>query len=82
MKQTKEEPIIYKVQLLEGLIEKQQGLLETANRIIDMKTRLVELCEEETAIYRRENQRLKIMFIASLITIITVSSVLVLSLLL
>lgn len=78
----KQDPIVYKIEVLEGLIQRQQGLLETSNRIIDMKTRLVELCEEEAAIYRRENQRLKIMFIASLITIITVSSVLILSLLL
>ena len=81
MKQTKEEPIIYKVQLLEGLIEKQQGLIETSNRIIDMKTRLVELCEEETEIYRRENATLKMMCGAAFLTIISLSIVLILSLL-
>jgi len=65
-----EQDLIYKVELLEGLIERQQGLIETSNRIIDMKTRLVELCEEETAIYRRENATLKVMCVGAFITVI------------
>jgi len=60
-----EQDLIYKVELLEGLIERQEGLLETSNRIIDMKNRLVELCEEETELYKKENKRLIRMLIVS-----------------
>jgi hypothetical protein len=54
-----EEAIVYKVQLLEELSERQQRLLGIANEIIEMKTRLVELCEREIEIHRRENLRLQ-----------------------
>ena len=54
-----EEAIVYKVQLLEELSERQQRLLGIANEIIEMKTRLVELCEREIEIHRRENSRLQ-----------------------
>jgi len=54
-----EEPIVYKVQLLEDLVARQEKLLTTAREIIDGKSRLIELCELETDIYRRENVRLQ-----------------------
>lgn len=53
-----EEAIVYKVQLLEELSERQQRLLGIANEIIDGKNRLIELCELEIELYRRENKRL------------------------
>jgi len=53
-----EEAIVYKVQLLEELSERQQRLLGIANEIIDGKNRLIELCELEIDLYRRENKRL------------------------
>ena len=54
-----EEAIVYKVQLLEEQSERQQRLLGIANEIIELKTRLVELCEREIEIHRRENLRLQ-----------------------
>ena len=53
-----EEAIVYKVQLLEELAQKQERLLEIANEIIDDKNRLIELCELETDLYKRQNKRL------------------------
>jgi hypothetical protein len=57
--QDQEEPIVYKVQLLEDLVVRQEKLLTTAREIIDGKSRLIELCELETDIYKRENVRLQ-----------------------
>lgn len=65
-----EEPIVYKVQLLEELSERQQKLLETANEIIAGKNRLIELCELETDLYRTQNKRLSRMLIVSTIGLI------------
>jgi|694.fasta_scaffold154074_6 hypothetical protein len=57
---TPEENIIYKIQLLEELVESQERLLTSANTIINMKTRLVELCEQEIELYKRKNSRLQV----------------------
>lgn len=60
MKQeNQEEAIVHQVQLLEDLVQRQQRLIGTATEIIDMKSRLIELCEEETEIYRADNKRLR-----------------------
>jgi hypothetical protein len=59
------EPIVYKVELLEELIERQQRLLTIANEIIDGKNRLIELCELEIELHRRENKRLRTSLIIS-----------------
>ena len=72
-----EQDIFYKVHLLEELIEDQSRLLNKSTEIIDMKNRLVELCEEETRIYKRENATLKTMCIVSFIVIVALSSVLI-----
>ena len=60
-----EEPIVYKVQLLEELSERQQRLLGIANEIIDGKNRLIELCEMEISMYKKENRRLRNSIIVS-----------------
>lgn len=65
MKQPKEEPIVYKVQLLEDLVGRQQKLLTTAREIIDGKNRIIELCKLETDLYRRENKKLTRLLIIS-----------------
>ena len=57
-KEQQEEPIVYKVQLLEDLVVRQEKLLTTAREIIDGKNRLIELCELETEIYKMQNKRL------------------------
>lgn len=57
-KEQQEEPIVYKVQLLEDLVARQEKLLTTAREIIDGKNRLIELCELETDIYKMQNKRL------------------------
>jgi len=56
--QDQEESIVYKIQLLEELVERQQKTLMMANNLLDIRSRLVELCEEEVEIYKRENKRL------------------------
>lgn len=69
-KEQQEEPIVYKVQLLEELIERQSRLLGIANEIIDGKNRLIELCELEIEIYRAQNKRLTTMLIVATIGLI------------
>ena len=69
-KQQQEEPIVYKVQLLEELVGRQEKLLTTAREIIDGKNRLIELCELETDLYRTQNKRLSRLLIISTIGLI------------
>ena len=72
MNQQEEEPIVYKVQLLEELSERQQRLLGIANEIIELKTRLVELCEREIELHRKENVRLqRALFICGIVLFIS-----------
>lgn len=74
MKQSEEEPIVYKVQLLEELAMKQSNLLKVADELINLKTRLIEVCEEETEHYRQENKRLrKLLFVSSIVLAINVA---------
>jgi hypothetical protein len=70
MKKQEEEPIVYKVELLEDLIQRQQGLLRLSDEIIDRKNRLIELWELETYLYKRQNKRLTTMLIVSTIGLI------------
>ena len=54
----KQEPIDETIIKLTELIEGQQRALNMANNLLDMKGRLVELCEEEVEIYKRHNKSL------------------------
>ena len=77
MKQPEEEPIVYKVQLLEELAMKQSNLLKVADELINLKTRLIEVCEEETEFYKRQNKRLtrSLMISAVLFAVLGVISI-------
>ena len=44
---------------LEELARSYKTALECANEIISMKDRYIELCEQETALHRKENLRLQ-----------------------
>ena len=59
MAKESQESFYYKVEQLEDLVMNQQRALKMANELLDMKSRLVELCEEETEIYKAENKRLR-----------------------
>jgi hypothetical protein len=66
------EPIVYKVELLEELIERQQRLLTVANEIIDGKNRIIELCELEIELHRKENVRSqRALFICGIVLVIS-----------
>lgn len=77
MAKQEEEPIVYKVQLLEELVTRQEKLLTTAREIIDGKNRIIELCELETDIYELLNKRLTrvLLFCAAALTIDVVVTV-------
>jgi uncharacterized protein (DUF305 family) len=77
MKKSQEDEIIYKVQLLEELIDKHQEALKMANNLLNLKDKLVELCEAEIEIYKRENKRLRTSLIVSgvIFTILAVISI-------
>jgi len=57
-KQT-EDAFFYKVGELENLVKRQQKALEMANHLLDLKGKLVDLCEEEVELYKAENKRLR-----------------------
>lgn len=63
-----EKDIIHTVQLLEDLVKTQEQLLQTANEIIVMKTKLVKLSESQVEIYKEENSKLKISLTFSLVS--------------
>ena len=71
MKKQEQDSIVYIMEVLEDLVIKQQKTLDMSNQLIDMKTRLLELCEEECKIYRRENAVLKLFLGASFVLIIS-----------
>jgi hypothetical protein len=68
----------YRTQMLEELVTKQLESLEIAKELLAMKSRLVELYEQETEIYKRElslceqkNKRLSIvLFICGVVLLI------------
>ena len=69
-----EENIVRKVQLLEELVASQTKTLETANIIINMKNRLIELGELEIQLHKRENSRLQ-RVVFGLFILLVVSSI-------
>tara|TARA_R110000868_G_scaffold280353_2_gene540481 strand:+ start:1576 stop:1815 length:240 start_codon:yes stop_codon:yes gene_type:complete len=50
-------PIEETLERLEELVRGQQKALDMSNKIISMKNRMIQLCEEETALYKREAKR-------------------------
>ena len=59
MAKSEKESFYYKVEQLEDLVQRQQKALQMANNLLDLKGRLVELCEEEVELYKAENKRLR-----------------------
>jgi hypothetical protein len=53
-----EKELLNKVEMLEDLATKQDQALRMANNLLDLKSKLVELCEEEVEFYKRSNKRL------------------------
>lgn len=57
--------------LLHKLVQSQDEALTIAKDIIDNKTRIIELCEKETNIYKKESKLLfKLCFILFLVVIL------------
>jgi hypothetical protein len=59
MAKSEKESFYYKVEQLEELVMNQQKALQMANNLLDLKGKLVDLCEEEVEIYKKEYKRLK-----------------------
>jgi hypothetical protein len=59
MAKSDQESFYHKVEMLEDLVQRQQKALQMANNLLDLKGKLVELCEEEVEIYKTENKRLR-----------------------
>jgi len=68
--------LLYKVELLEDIVRSQDHTLSLDNELLDLKTRLIELAEEESRLYRRENAVLKLLLAVSFVLIITLCSLL------
>lgn len=73
----KNQPINDTLDKLSELIDSQQTALDAAKSIISMKDKMIRLCEEETAIYVRENRKLQ-KIILGMSIIFVIASILVL----
>ena len=47
------------IEKLTQLVETQDRALETARAIISLKNKLIEICEQETDLYRKQNRKLR-----------------------
>lgn len=66
--------LLHKLEMLEELAINQDKALKTADQLLNLKTKLVELCEEEVEIYKKQNKKLAAISIMSL----TFSSIVIL----
>jgi hypothetical protein len=57
--------LLEKLEMLEELAINQDKALKTADQLLNLKTKLVELCEEEVEIYKKQNKRLTAISITS-----------------
>ena len=64
MRKQKQEPIDETIIKLTELVEDQQRALTMANNLFDIKSKIVELCEEEVEIYKRHINKLHIIIIS------------------
>ena len=64
---TQEQNIVYKIQVLEELVESQAKTLNLDNQIISMKNRLIELAEEESRLQKKEIMTLRVFLIISFV---------------
>jgi hypothetical protein len=58
--------LLHKLEMLEELAINQDKALKTADQLLNLKTKLVELCEEEVEIYKKQNKKLAAISIMSL----------------
>jgi hypothetical protein len=65
-----EEQLIQQVELLEGIINSQRKILDVNNELISIKNRMIELCEYETSIYKKEAKMLGIACVIAFIIIL------------
>ena len=56
---SKEPHIDETLERLTDLVHGYQRAMDCSNEIITMKNRMIELCELETALYKRESKRLQ-----------------------
>lgn len=70
----KDEALLHKLEMLEELAINQDKALKTADQLLNLKTKLVELCEEEVEIYKKQNKKLTAISIIAL----TFSSIVIL----
>jgi ABC-type Fe3+/spermidine/putrescine transport system ATPase subunit len=69
---SKEPHIEETLEKLTELVHSHQEALRCANEIISMKSRMIELCEQETAIYKRQAGKYGLsMVILSVMLVIT-----------
>lgn len=58
--------LLEKLEMLEELAINQDKALKTADQLLNLKTKLVELCEEEVEIYKKQNKKLTAISIMAL----------------
>ena len=56
-------PIEETLEAMENLVAAQDKTLKVANEIITMKNRMIELCELEIELYKKQNTRLLRLFV-------------------
>jgi len=78
---SKDQHIDETLERLEELIKGQQKALDISNKIISMKNRMIQLCEEETALYKREAKRQLITSFVLGVALVTFSIIYIIGLL-
>lgn len=58
--------LLDKLEMLEELAINQDRALKTADQLLNLKTKLVDLCEEEVGIYKKQNKKLTAISIIAL----------------
>ena len=66
--------LIYKVEVLEDLVEAQRDALQTADQLVTIKAQLILLLEDEIVLRKRQNLILGSILIACLIAFAFITS--------
>jgi hypothetical protein len=66
--------LIYKVEVLEDLVEAQRDALQTADQLVTIKAQLILLLEDEIVLRKRQNLILSSILIACLIAFVFITS--------
>jgi hypothetical protein len=66
--------LVYRIELMEKLVEEQRNALQISNDLIELKNRMILLLEDEIKMHKKNNLLISIMLIALAILFIILFS--------